>query len=264
MTSACPPVAYRERFVAFIDVLGFGSLISDSGQNDTLAANTIARVSEAIGWSIEELADHYVSPTTDLVFTQFSDSFVISVDAEHAGEYDLSVFLSTILDVIHCFIGSQLLLRGGISRGKLVHTSKLLFGPAMNRAHELESRIAKVPRVILDPNLSQLPDLVLDGRLANDSDGLLYVDYFAPQQAFYLVPSRQHLLQCTIEAIPSSPKLQEKREWLIAKYNAVMTSFLYDEFKSRLDDYVDSNDANNAVVEDYEDLLAPAKKLHRL
>jgi hypothetical protein len=55
--------------------------------------------------------------------------------------------LSILLWVEH-----SLIIRGGITRGNLVHIENgPLFGPAMNRAYFLESKCAKHPRVIIDP-----------------------------------------------------------------------------------------------------------------
>jgi hypothetical protein len=45
----------------------------------------------------------------------------------------------------------SLLIRGGITIGNLVHIENgPLFGPAMNRAYHLESKIAKTPRILID------------------------------------------------------------------------------------------------------------------
>ena len=257
------PSTYTERLIAYVDVLGFGSLIAESGQSDLLAPEIIKRISEAIDWSIEELSVRLHS-TADIVFTQFSDSFVVSVDAEAVGKYGLTQFSHCLLVVIDCFLSSRLLLRGGISRGKLIHTATLLFGPAMNRAYELESRFARVPRIVLDPVLSELPQLVLHDRLAQDADGLWYVDYLTPSKMFYLVPSWQHTIQRTIEAMPCIPALTDKRAWLTEKYNHAIEGFSYEMFKLRLDEYVNDDDANNAVVANYEELLAPARLIRRL
>lgn len=43
-----------------------------------------------------------------------------------------------------------ILFRGGITYGKVVHTDKMLFGPAMNKAYSLESKTAVYPRIIID------------------------------------------------------------------------------------------------------------------
>jgi hypothetical protein len=267
MNNIPQPTTYEERFIAFIDVLGFGALVSASGEDGEGSVATIKRIGDAILCSREELED-LLSGSSDFVFTQFSDSFVISTEAANATErFGLSQFALAVRAVIDCFLGSELVLRGGVSRGKLIHTDKLLFGPAMNRAYELESRIAGVPRIIFDPNF---PDLhgnmmpVMPEYVARDTDGLFYVDYFTPTKAFFLIPSWQYSIQQVIEAMPITAALAAKRQWMIAKFNASLAGFSFAGFKARLDAYVDDTDAINAVIEDYEELLEPARRLRRL
>src|SRR5947207_13388238 len=40
--------------------------------------------------------------------------------------------------------------RGGIAKGRLHHTDKVVFGPAMLEAYRLESSISRFPRVLVD------------------------------------------------------------------------------------------------------------------
>jgi hypothetical protein len=42
------------------------------------------------------------------------------------------------------------LLRGGVAEGDIIHDEEGVFGPALIRAYELESRIAMFPRVVVD------------------------------------------------------------------------------------------------------------------
>lgn len=47
-------------------------------------------------------------------------------------------------------------LRGAVTIGLLHHDEDIVFGPALNRAYELESRHAIFPRIILDPACAEL------------------------------------------------------------------------------------------------------------
>ncbi len=47
-----------------------------------------------------------------------------------------------------------MLLRGAITYGKIVHNNQMIFGPALVRAYELESKKAVYPRVIIDRNIT--------------------------------------------------------------------------------------------------------------
>src|SRR5579871_396429 len=253
--SKVAPTAYSHRVIAFIDVLGFGALVeSTSNSMPKSQAKTLKRITDAILWALEEL-DELHTPLSDVVFTQFSDSFVLSCDASK-DSFALYDFALAALSIIDCFLGSKLLLRGGITQGDLIHDDKLLFGPAMNRAYHLESKLAKVPRIILDPELPQLQEFsAFKNVLARDDDQLLFVNYFRAWKRWFVVPGYRLSLQQTIEAMPRSEKLQEKRTWMTKRYNESLKGFSFDDFERQLLEYVRGTDANNAVVEDQLNIL---------
>lgn len=259
--------AYTNRVIAFVDVLGFRSLVSESATSSPAEVESIRRISDAILHSLDELKKKLIS-SGGVVVTQFSDSFVLSTGGNSSDRRssNLSEFASALHVVMHCFLDSNLLLRGGITRGKLIHSKRLLFGPAMNRAYDLERLVARVPRIIFDPNLPELANTVLPDGIARDVDGVFYVDYFSPERVFYLVPEWLHAIQKCIEAMPHSEKLREKRAWLVEKYNVALSGFAYDEFKSRLDDYVDANasERHTFVDEHYGGLLKYARELRKM
>lgn len=255
---------YSDRYIAFLDVLGFGALIDCSGADLRQRSEIIRRVSEAISWSVEE-AEELVSFRAGIVFTQFSDSLVVSVDARDI-QFNMAKFCLAILSTIRCFLGSGLLIRGGVTRGLLVHNNELLFGPAMNRAYHLESKQARVPRVILDENVPELA-IELDRSwplpLREDEDGFSYIDYFQPQGLFFLAPAQWLAIRNAIKAMPNTPAISEKRAWMIDKYNGAIAHFSYSHFKKQLGEYVDRTE-NTAVIEDQLLFLKSARKVRPL
>ena len=267
---------YTERFIAFLDVIGFRYIVSESDKKIGKKQEVIKRVSEAILYSISEI-EEILGSESNLIYTHFSDSFVISIPVNEKlhDAYKFSLLIST---VVYEFLRSNIFLRGGITRGQLIHNDKLLFGPAMNRAYELESHVAKYPRIIIDPNLIETEPinmlnpheiygykesncLVPHVYLAKDDDGLLYINYFEPDKAFFLKPGWLLAIQETIEAIPLTTELHEKRSWLVKKYNEAILKFSYDEFKDRLG--VKASD-DSCVDKYYEELLGDAKQLHKI
>lgn len=71
-------------------------------------------------------------------------------------------------------------MRGGISRGKTVHTGDILYGEGMLNAYYLESKAAIYPRIIIDPKF--VPEIEAGYKaafLAQDADGLWFIDPFA-------------------------------------------------------------------------------------
>jgi hypothetical protein len=64
-----------------------------------------------------------------------------------------------------------LLVRGGLSRGKLYHGSRVVVGEAMVEAHRIESKVADVARVVVSPTIGD------HDRLFTDTDGERCLDY---------------------------------------------------------------------------------------
>ncbi|MGP1508585.1 MAG: hypothetical protein ACTTJW_06900 [Sphaerochaeta sp.] len=144
---------YENRAVAFVDILGFKDLINHTFDKNE---NEIEDNTQKLNDFFDEIEREFCSEkrwsdlpdTCTRIVTHFSDSIVFSVKAE---QQDVILLL---LDYIHYLLitGIQygILFRGGITYGKVVHTDKMLFGPAMNKAYSLESKTAVYPRIIID------------------------------------------------------------------------------------------------------------------
>lgn len=165
------PVSYERKFVAFYDVLGWRHKIAEAGTDPDKILSLKAAVS---GWSLLSS-----SQTQNRGFktqiTSFSDNVVISEPVE-GPNFDLLLFRLGYMQVIASWSG--LLIRGAITIGNLVHDDLVVFGPALNRAYELESQRAVYPRIILDPDLGDafgaLPPFMAT------EDGLAFIDPFTP------------------------------------------------------------------------------------
>ena len=165
---------YEERITCFIDLLGFKSAIDQSlEQNeirDALYKNihdlTSAKLLKQVYGDIpvflldkeasikaardvikDDLIQKY-SNKFPLTITQFSDSFVLSCPSDNSHSCALLLKCVYIIHLI-CYFNLGMMVRGGISIGKLVHEENgALFGPAMNEAYALESKSAIYPRVV--------------------------------------------------------------------------------------------------------------------
>jgi hypothetical protein len=65
----------------------------------------------------------------------------------------------------------DMLIRGGLSRGQLIHNQAVVIGKALIEAYELESETAVFARVAASNNIE------LSGRISFESDGLRCLDY---------------------------------------------------------------------------------------
>lgn len=164
---------YSNRIVAFIDILGFGALVSRLGEEPKLHAKLHRALTE-IG-KIKNSSLEKNTAQTGLVVSVFSDSVVISGAPDNLnGVIWSSIHLQCSL------LALGILIRGGISRGKTVHTGDILYGEGMLNAYHLESKAAIYPRIIIDPIF--VPEIESGYKamfLAQDADGLWFIDPFA-------------------------------------------------------------------------------------
>ena len=165
---------YNERFIAFIDILGFGSLVDESAKNHQMPGKILAALSsiqpeiihkeaylrvnkelippaqllEVMNFS--EIMTNSMRQKMKVVVTYFSDSLVISAPSDDLISSQMILDMLAKLS-IKLWTEHALLIRGGITLGNLIHIENgPLFGPAMNRAYYLESKIAKNPRILID------------------------------------------------------------------------------------------------------------------
>lgn len=171
---------YQERLTAFIDILGFGSLVEASASDPALQKSISDALSSVSPQSMigkdylhvnedgipaSELAEarrmaslfvQAVRAESPVVVSYFSDSVVLSAAS------DQPLGTQMVLDLIgkltiRLWIDYGMTMRGGITVGKLYHEDGgKIFGPAMNCAYRLEHEMAKFPRVIMDASASHL------------------------------------------------------------------------------------------------------------
>jgi len=165
-------INYENRIVAFLDILGFRSLINDS-ENDQSKIITIYKALEYLKtyekpkeWSldfieIEEDAQKKGVNTFDIIektnCTCFSDSIVVSaIIDENNIEEIISTLIANIAYISSVLLEEGILLRGGMTIGRLIHQENgVILGQGLIDAYELESKYSKYPRIILSDKLIQ-------------------------------------------------------------------------------------------------------------
>lgn len=130
---------YEKRILAFLDILGFSTMVEDS-KVDTSIRRKIKNATEIIRSETDyEYEEKKVST--------FSDSAVISYRIKSQ-----SSLFYLLIDIIHLQLklgALGIMIRGGIAVGDCYHDGKIVFGPAMNEAYRLESKVALWPRVVI-------------------------------------------------------------------------------------------------------------------
>ncbi|OWT75437.1 MULTISPECIES: hypothetical protein [unclassified Achromobacter] len=226
MTIPTPATAYEDRFCAFIDFLGFAAAVERGVWAPSEIVSAMRKAAK-VSQGNEEIVR----------VTQFSDSMILSARADDV--WGLYTVVNTAFFLAVELAAHGILLRGGVSKGKMYHKDHLAFGPAFIRAYKLE-QAASTPRIILDRNIvsegpwpSVMDHQELGGmqthNLPEDNDGWRYVDYLSPHHVDEFDDGQTGLvrhyekLRELVKAQKDStdPSLRTKYGWLDKKLTAV-------------------------------------------
>ena len=139
-----PP--YHERYCAFVDILGFGSLVNRLSQR------------EGAFQSLRKLLSQVHNPekgTTKSWHTEFraqsiSDAVAISTLPNSVGIVELmNATQNLTLELLHL----GYFVRGATVKGMLYHDENMVFGEALVRAYQLEREVVRFPRIMVLSNV---------------------------------------------------------------------------------------------------------------
>lgn len=257
---------YENRITAFIDILGFKDILSKTvnknGLDNKEEIDKLARAYNSIRsvWDLDSSNENSnIITKTDKAkkkITTFSDCIVVSFPAEKKSE-----IFYTLLEIkwmILRLVSQNILCRGAVSYGKLIHTETMLFGPALVEAYILESKAANYPRIILDRNIIELagnapsdihtPEQEMkyvESLLEKDLDGMYYIDYFEKAQEElddpqYDFPTYIDVLGNIIRRgmnaskHPNKAAIRVKYVWMKEKYNNMVQKSKNKDFLNAL------------------------------
>jgi hypothetical protein len=236
-------LAYEERVVAFMDILGWRNAIVRSAEDAELTRELGLSLSIAAnaGRHAERLAAMGADGKWpgDPQVTHFSDSVLVSVIADRNAEENLTHFLRAI---VWTLVRRGMFVRGGVAFGQLIHRSGLAYGPALNAAYDLEHDVAVYPRIILDDALaarwgSGVTVSDRNGReigkrreWREDADRRYFFDFLKP---IPVIPGTDHgekFWRSSLEPIRdtitkslakySDPHIKKKYQWAANYFNA--------------------------------------------
>ncbi len=226
---------YEDRVVIFIDILGFRDRIKRTiDKNGDPNFTEINKIYSALS-TIQQEVTTQQSVNPNLSMTHFSDSLVISFDANDPDNF-INGF-ETIKEMLYKLVENSFLCRGGAAFGKIVHTDKLVFGPALIKAYDAESKASFYPRIIIDSSIMDLAEKVYNEVYYNstniemnnieryvnlDADGLHYIDYFgkADIPGYPILVGAGNLEMIIRTGLGSDePDIRVKYGWMKTKFN---------------------------------------------
>lgn len=229
---------YEERVVAFVDILGFSSMVQKSEKDIKKTIEIRAALYEIENYKKINKDNRYDEMGSEV--TIFSDSIVIS----RSTEWKYGDVFHTILDMLHLqmeLLSKGILLRGGITVGKLYHKNNIVFGPAMIKAYKMESQEAIYPRIIVDENLyerarkncpeqntEEMEVKYIEDLLYTDiEDGYKFINYIEcgsefdnGEDFFHYLLEAQKIIKKGLE--DSSEKVLPKFEWMKKYFNSLI------------------------------------------
>lgn len=140
---------YREKFIGFIDVLGFKQLVKASENGSGMPLQELMSLLENLG-SPEDVQkfrkqgftlcpeSKYIQKDLDFQLTQISDCVIVSSEVSPAGAINLishcsSAIIGLLLKGVMC--------RGYITKGKIYHTENQIIGSGYQQAYKKESEV---------------------------------------------------------------------------------------------------------------------------
>lgn len=242
-TTSAPPTAsmrYETRVVCFLDILGFGALVDKTvDTHGAESASGMLLVADALR-CLRTLPPNPDGYFKSRVVTHFSDSAIISF----AYNEESGVFF-TLLDLLHLqmeLVAKGVLCRGGVAMGHLHHDGDYVFGPALNAAYKLESKVARYPRIIVSEDvitcgatekarhntvhheLREIMDM-----LKHDDDDQYYLDYLLGAQGELDDPEDGfpgylgHIAKILTRDYPTADEsIRCKLDWLVVRYSALV------------------------------------------
>jgi hypothetical protein len=177
-------ISYEQRLVIFIDILGFKNLITQSKEDETVLKNILRALQtfnefRDFNTDLKEFSEEFSDSTIiddSREITNFSDSIVISFKIE--GIKTLEFVINRLLNIMVDLLEYNVILRGGIAIGDMIHTEDIVFGPAFIDAYSLENEVASFPRIIFSKEIVKKYNIYSLGGIKEDDDEYYYLDYF--------------------------------------------------------------------------------------
>jgi hypothetical protein len=138
---------------------------------------------------------------------------------------DIGEFLSLLETIWMSLSLHRLFVRGGVTRGWLVHMPDLVFGEALIDAYELQSRHAAVPRVLVSRAVADGLASENAQAVATDTDGWSYVNVFSVGVGPFVIDGSLKEYCAAMVSKSDDVRIQEKYAWLVAKLDAAENEF---------------------------------------
>jgi hypothetical protein len=205
--------------VCFIDILGFGNMVEEDADRD---ATNLGRLLAAL----DEVGSLVKSSKCSL--RTFSDSIILSAPLVPSTAREL---LELTAKLQAALVAQDILVRGGIALGRHFANESVIYSQALVRAYLLESKQARVPRILVERNfldwLLNHGDFDVTDRnamkslLLRDNDMHVFVGYLSKKN----VKAHAGVVRGRMAKPIANVSVLEKTLWLVRYHNFVAKKF---------------------------------------
>jgi len=221
---------YKNKLIAWFDVLGMSIKIKESGKSDSGAEDILINIGKLR--NCVENSCEFLLRQSKLEFIQLNDGFVI------VSELDCIDELCRILCEIQwkVLVEIKLPIRGALTAGQIIISTdpKIIIGPAFINAYIMEDENAIFPRILFSDEIYQYIDKrkVTFSYIAKDADNLKYLDYLRYEleleddfrnfdNKLRVFGIKQLVKNTYSDNIRHNVKLAQKYGWIIDKLSAL-------------------------------------------
>ena len=223
----------KDKFIAFVDVLGFKDLVNKIEYKeyyDPTFHETDLNTFDAIQSFYKKVyqEEFFEKENKDLKITCISDSIIVS-----ATTGDISAFINIVRFLFYLqnnllcrdYDNQRFLTRGYLTKGKFIHDAKnnVIFGEAYQKAYSKEEEKEVVyPEIIIDKDIinefendiNQIP------LIKKEPKGHFFIDYLLRELLYYYSPRENidDFCRRKMNEYSGNKKITDKYEWLLNYY----------------------------------------------
>jgi hypothetical protein len=161
---------YVDKYVVFLDLLGFKSKVKDADTNPEVRKELL----NVLGTLRDTLCNN---DRLGMRFTHFSDCIIFTANRSSEGLWEI---LESINVLTVNLLNYDFLVRGGLAVGGAHHDENFVYGLAVNRAYEIESKDAVFPMTLVSNEViadAKAYGTQFDEFLSQDANGCYFVHY---------------------------------------------------------------------------------------
>jgi hypothetical protein len=172
---------YNDKYVAFLDLLGFKSKVNDADTNPEVRKE-ILNVLDILRDTLSN------NDNVGMRFTHFSDCIILTANHTPEGLWEI---LESIKVLTLNLLNYDFFVRGGLTVGGAHHDQSFVYGSAVNRAYKIESEEAIFPITLVSNEV--FADVKVYGSqfeefLTQDAAGRYFVHYLKPYAEYTRLP----------------------------------------------------------------------------